>query len=684
MKFWKILLSILTVLVSWTLLAFTVGQEQVDASDLLSKVRNGKNLSKKEKEILLDKAISIIEKTNPNDLPDVSFTALRSGDSLLFRKYSKIVLQKAQESKLDFVEGMINWDLGDFLRTSKPDSAFYHYQKANKVLSAIALPKEDNHLPSSLLLSIASLKDGVKDYGGAEKDVIAAIAQLKKINRSDQLFRAYNQLGIIQNGLNKPEKALEYHTRAKTYIKDAPKNRRTGHYLSNANNLASVYLRKKEYETAFGRYNGLKNQPELKNNPQFFAKVITSRVYSGYNGRYLGLQEFQSAFIESNRILDSIGYKYGKARNYEYYAQVLVAEKDTVNAVAQAQIAANLAKETMNNDRLLSSLKLLVTIDNKNSAKHAQRFFTLNEDLQQKERDARIRLETDEIIEENEGLIKDRKLLAWIALVLLILGVSVIIMISQKVNNQRLKFKQKQQEKNQEIYSLMLSQHGKLEEGKKTEQKRISEELHDGILGQLLGLRLFFSGLNERSDPDAITQREELLEKMRDVEEEIRTISHELNEAAYEKVDNFIISIQQLVLEISNAAGLPISFFFDENFSWNSLDGDLKINIYRIVQECLQNCVKHAKCKNIEVNFVAAKKVLNLSIKDDGIGFDSAKGRKGIGLRNIISRTQKIEGTLDINSIPKQGTLVHIQIPIAAPVTKATLPKPKTGPPETV
>ena len=659
----------------WLITVFTaLGQQSnlpEEFAEVLGQVRSNTNLTYQEKSDLLERALTILQKTESEDYNDISFSALRSGDSLLFRKYNNIVLQKVRKGNLKFAEGMAHWDLGDFFKTAKPDSAFYHYQKAYGILSIISLAESDNHLPSSLLLTISGLKDNINDYVGAEKDVIAAIEYLKGIDRQDRLVSAYNRLGVLQTGLNKPEKAIEYYKKAQTYLKHVPENRRFESSLNLSNNLASVFLRQKEYQIAYSHYEDLLNQKQLKSSDiQLFAMVITSKAYSGYNSNILNRGQFQSAFIESNRILDSIGDEHRKARNHEFYARILAKERDTTAAVQQAGIASNIAQETMNNDRLLSSLKLLATIDKENSAQHAQRYFTLNEELQQQEREiqdkfARIRLETDEIIEENEDLIKDRKLLTGIAIGLLILGISVIVIISQKVSNQRLKFKQKQQESNQEIYNLMLSQQGKLEEGKKTEQKRISEELHDGVLGQLLGIRLFFGGLNERSDPDAVSQREELLEKMRDVEEEIRTISHELNEAAYQKVDNFMMSIQQLVLEVSDAASLPISFDFNGHYAWDSLDGDLKINIYRIVQECLQNCVKHAKCKNIEVNFASTKKILNLSIKDDGVGFDGAKGKKGIGLRNIISRTRKIDGSLDIASSPGKGTTIHIKIPLA-------------------
>ncbi len=246
---------------------------------------------------------------------------------------------------------------------------------------------------------------------------------------------------------------------------------------------------------------------------------------------------------------------------------------------------------------------------------------------------------------------------------LLVLGIGIFTIISQRISNQKLKFKQKQQESNQEIYNLMLAQHGKLEEGKKSEQKRVSEELHDGILGQMLGIRLVLSGLNERTDPAAVEQREELIGKLQELEEEIRTISHELNASAYQKVYNFIISIKELIHNVQGSSGIAIAFDYEEHFEWDRLNGDIKINTYRIVQELLQNCVKHAKCKTINVSFTKDKNVLHLVVTDDGVGFDNSKGKKGIGLKNIISRAKKLNATLEFNSTPGTGTEVGIKIP---------------------
>ena len=77
----------------------------------------------------------------------------------------------------------------------------------------------------------------------------------------------------------------------------------------------------------------------------------------------------------------------------------------------------------------------------------------------------------------------------------------------------------------------------------------------------------------------------------------------------------------------------------------------------------LQNSVKHAKCKNIRVAFLKNKNLLHLTIQDDGIGFGKSKGKRGIGLKNINSRVEKMGATFDIESKPSMGTRVSIKIP---------------------
>ena len=108
---------------------------------------------------------------------------------------------------------------------------------------------------------------------------------------------------------------------------------------------------------------------------------------------------------------------------------------------------------------------------------------------------------------------------------------------------------------------------------------------------------------------------------------------------------------------------MPFIFLYTENFAWDTLSGNIKINTYRVVQELLQNCVKHARCNSIKVTFQIDNNLLNLKVEDDGVGFDNTKGKKGIGLKNIISRVKKMDAKLDINSKSGRGTIVIVKVP---------------------
>src|SRR5690606_8110386 len=214
---------------------------------------------------------------------------------------------------------------------------------------------------------------------------------------------------------------------------------------------------------------------------------------------------------------------------------------------------------------------------------YSNAFYDLSEIIKEEERTkrdkfARIRLETDEILEENVILSRERQIWAGAVLGLIVLGLTTTVIVFQFINNNRLKYKQQQQESNQEIYNLMLSQQGKFEEGRQLEQKRISEELHDGVLGEMLGIRLLLSGLNEREDSNSVEQRAQYIEKLSGVEEEIRTISHELNHASYQKFHNFIVSLADLIDGVQQSSGLSCSFRYDERRSWDKLTGEIKIN----------------------------------------------------------------------------------------------------------
>lgn len=593
----------------------------------------------------------------------LSLAYLKLNDSSQFRRTNKQTISLAKKIQDSTALAEAHWDLALFFNNEEvKDSSFYHYSQSQKIYQGL---KKDLY-SARMFYNMGIIQVSIKDYTGAEINIIKAIELFKPLNENRRLYYCYNTLGAIYTSLEEYDMALEFHEEALEYIQKA----KLGDDLEvlSQNNIAVAYQEKGEYKTAGRIFKEVILEDSLMfKNSKLYAKALNSLAYNKYKLHDTLL--LTKSFKEALFIQDSIQDDYGIAKTYYCYAEYLLSQKDTSAALINAKKAIDYARNSNNNLRVLETLELLPKIDPANAYVYTQKYMNLNDSLQLEERKirdkfARIRFETNEFIEQNTLLEEQRRLWIGIASSLLLLAVLVFVIISQIIKNQKLKFQQKQQESNQEIFNLMLSQQGKLEEGKHIEQQRISEELHDGILGKMLGIRLILTGLNNKTDDSAVKQRESYIKKMQELEEEIRTISHELNDTSYEKIHNFIISVQELVSTFRETTSLEFNFDYDHIMEWDRLKGDIKINLYRIVQECVQNCIKHAQASTVNIGFYVEETNIKVYIEDDGVGFSVRKEKKGIGLKNISSRTKKLNAKYSIKSEIGKGTIVEITIPI--------------------
>lgn len=650
---------------------------QVDTiQELVEIAKTAKELSLENRKSYLEEAEQMILKI-PNDttkleqLASISLTYFKIKDSLGFRRSNRTLLKMAEASKANKILGYSYWDLAYFLEVKGvTDSAFYHYRNALERFEELPVDSTSKSLRGRMLYSMSRVQDSYKDYLGGEISATAAVRIFDDLEDNYRLYNAYNMLGVLASGMGNSEKSIESYKKASEYLIKSDRADKSILLLRIQNNIASVYMNTGDYVKAKEVYEQLLSNQNLKNKlPSTYEKALGSLAYSILKVDN-DVERAKELIDEAFTVNAQTGDLYDRARINYFYAEALASEGDTINAIAQTKDAYAIARETYNNDRSLDALKLLTKLDAGNASVYALEYYELDEAISEEERTkrdkfGRIRMETDDIIEENQILTKEKQVWAYSALLLIVFGMGFMIIVSLYVSNNQLKFKQRQQESNQEIYNLMLSQQGKFEEGKQLEQKRISEELHDGILGEMLGIRLILSGLNEREDPASVEQRAALIEKLRELEEEIRTISHELNHASYEKFHNFIVSLEDMIDGIEKSSGMICSFNYDKKVPWDNLLGDIKINAYRIIQESLKNCVKHAKSKHVSISFQSIEdNKLKLNITDDGVGFDINKKKKGIGLKNIISRCKKIKGTLDIDSKPGKGTTIIITMPV--------------------
>ncbi|MCK0191795.1 ATP-binding protein [Arenibacter sp. F20364] len=586
------------------------------------------------------------------------------GDSLQFRRSNNIALSLSEKIRDSNALANNHWDLAFFLEDhSVEDSAYYHYAQAEKIFRSL----KNDYSTARVLYSLAKVQSDIKDYTASEVTTIEAIELFKPLDKYYNLFLCYNNLGSVTNALLEYDKALEYYDKALFYL-DKSKIDKSNRLRNKAfNNIGMVFQTKGENKKAQENFEKVIQADSIYyKDTELYAQALSNYAYSKNKlGDTTGVL---ASFEKSLKIKDSINDNRGLAlTNYEI-AEYYHDRKDTAKALKYAQTAKRISEQTSNNRRLLESLELMAKVDPENSSKYTQEYIKLNDSLVREERTTRnkftrIRFETDEFIEQNELLTRQRQLWIGIAIALFVLAAFILITIDQRRKNQKLRFEQAQQKTNQEIFNLLLAQNKKVEEGKQLEKKRISEELHDGILGQMLGIRLILSGLNNKTDSDSVLKRSDLLKKLQGLEEEIRTISHELSRASQEKIHNFIVSIEELVKTIQDSSKMKCHFEYDHKIDWDQLKGDIKINIYRIVQESLQNCIKHAKATKVDLLFESEDDHVRIIVVDNGVGFDQKKGKRGIGLKNINSRLDKLNGTYDIQSKIGQGTKVIVTIP---------------------
>lgn len=616
-----------------------------------------------------NRAAENIESIGPDSLKiklfsKVSLGYLRLNDTLKFRHLNRKTTELAKKLKDSVVLAEAHWDLAEFFRNSTvKDSAYYHYAEAQNLYAHL----KDNRNTGQMLYNMALTQEAVKDHMGSEINTVRAIELLKPLNKNLELYRCYNLLGIAAKNLGEFDNALKYYNEALGYL-DEIGAKTTNRGLLVLNNIGGVYQAQTNYQKAVATFKNIVQDDSLYfKNPKLYARSLDNLAYNQFKlGHTAGVENRLKYALY---VRDSINDIVGVSKSHYSLAAYYLGQKDTLQARLQALKAKKFASESSNNERLLETLKLLAHLYPKNAIGHTEEYIALNDSLHKAERKirnkfARIRFETDEFIAENQLLARQKQLLSGISISLLLLGIAILIIVNQLVKNQKLKIERQQQVSNERIFNLMLSEKQKFEEGKQLEQKRISEELHDGVLGKMLGARLVLTGLNKKIDHEAVGERAEAIAALKDIEGEVRSISHDLSHTAYQKINNFIRSIKDLLENSEVTANFAHSFNYDENVDWDGLSGTIKINLYRIVQETLQNAIKHAQCKNLTIDFASDGDFLQIAIEDDGVGFDFRKKRKGIGLRNITSRIDKIDGTCSINSEPGKGTSMIIRIPI--------------------
>ncbi len=493
---------------------------------------------------------------------------------------------------------------------------------------------------------------------------------------NDSAARAYtlNELGYLSMDYQEPDTAryffdrslllartleddyLAYkaHTGLGQYYLQLPDDQRALHHLQMADSL--IHLPEFEQnQTARAQsannlavcYDRMKWPTQAK---RFYRKAL--RVYQQSENQ-----------LEAANTLSNIGLVFYNEQRWDssivYLRQAAQIANELKAVVLQTNVALNLADAHSQKGEFEAALMYyrqyqalsdsLLNTEKINSISEMQTLY----DTEQKEQ--RIQL----LAEQNRTRMAERNFFIAGSIVLLLGLTSFFIYYHQrrKIARKNAEIAHQKIEKllnQQEIqsYNAMIA-------GQEEERQRIATDLHDRLGSMLSTVKLLTSSLQADQEPG---KHQKLGKLVDDACVEVRRISHNLSTGMVRSF-GLKTALEDLCSGISQSKLIEcklLLYGLEERLHVNT-----EIGLYRMVQEILNNTLKHAKAKKVIIQVNRTENHLNLTVEDDGVGFNpKLQLKKGLGLNNLESRAQKLNGTFHMDSTPGRGTIAIIDIPL--------------------
>jgi two-component system, NarL family, sensor kinase len=584
------------------------------------------------------------------------------GDDTAFKKLFPNVLISAEKinkpfslGKTAILRAIHNFQIGKY------DSSNFYFDAAMKALDG-----------SKLYSSYASCLAGkALNYGrkGDEKTHVNLLLEYLNYSKKNKLPKkeadAYSRLGNAFDLDGKPELSIKYlylgielakKNDLKVELADLYNMLATGYYSLYAED--SNYTKKSlAYVDSSERYfsAGIAIANEIGDS------IELGRIYNNISGMYEYKKDYKKvleSIQKSLAISKAIESEYLWSEPYSNMSLAYINLKDFKNAKLYLDTAITIAKKYNNNESLLSCYENGIVISkNENNYSAAYQYLEkktlLNDSIYGTETSNKVsELEIQYQTKEKENTITNQKLkleqrnktILLISIVALLLAIAGWLYYRSYKSKNALAFEQQQQRA-----SLMVI------ESEQTERMRIARELHDGIGQKLTVLKMYASAEKEKN--------EKQLDLLDTTIQEVREISHKMIPEILSL--GLIAAVKDLCYKVNIGGTIECSFACDETSQDLKLAENINLSIYRIVQEIINNMLKHANAKTIQVKFITTGDNLQITVNDDGKGFDVKKIKQssGIGWSNIFTRASIIKAAVDVNSSEK-GTHITLNLNI--------------------
>lgn len=602
------------------------------------------------------------------------------------------------------------YNLGDLFEVSNPDSAMKYYAVARDFAKKNKFGLGEARYASYVIVILNKQGKFKEALFLAEESA----EKYKKLKDPKELSIAYLNIGNQWQYLSDFKSAAEYYLKGKS-IADSLQDKITQRSLNN--NLGSVFTEMRQYEKA-KEYclTALKLAKENKDKWSMLSPVYNLSINAKYHNKYDEALDYINQFEDIARELGSdydvidgylakgniIGqtdldegikilskaivesqinnFPESEMYAYLYLAEIYLKHHKYKEAVKYIESGIPMAEKLETKYELADFHKKASEAheklnDYKEALRHNRQYEKLNSEIQLEENknhllalEAKYQFEKKEteiktLNAEKEAQtlkIKQKNILNYIFLgAFLLIG---IISILSYLN-----YKNRQKISQQRILELetekQLSATQALLQGQEDERSRMAKELHDGLGGLLSGVKLNLNNMQKKliiteEDGAAFEKSIHLLDESIS---ELRRVAHNLMPESILKfgLDG---AISEFLQSMKNE---NLNIIYQSYHIENGLGKQLDISVYRIIQELVNNAIKHSDATEILVQVRKDEDLLALDVEDNGKGFEveSTEKEKGMGLTGIKSRVNYWKGKLDIDS-GEAGTAVHVEIPV--------------------
>jgi len=525
-----------------------------------------------------------------------------------------------------------------YTNCTNSDSAFFYYNKAKLICE----PKTDSDTYILILNHMAAIQLNHGDYIGSENTLTEAIPYLKSVKNRINIWITYVTFGTNYLLTNNLSEALLYYNKALGLKIDESRKALT------KSNIASVLLKQQKYDEALQIFVRLSTKKDFIQKLEFKAKNIDNIGLCYVKmGDPRGIQYLNHALQIREDIKNNLEIGNSNLHLASYYYE----NNDPALAKKHAELSyESYTKANSMEDRINS---LAVLIENSNGAelkKNSLLYVALVDsafEVRQRIKNNFAKIKYDSKSEKEENLKlrtqkaqkelqiekqKNRNIISYLIIILSIVIIFILYYyLTSRVNKEKIEATYKS-------------------------ETRISKKLHDELANDIYHTIAF----TENKNLSIAENKKQLISNLDTIYLRTRDISKENN--AISTNENYASHLKEMISEF-NTSDISLILNGLDTISWNIIDQDKKVTVYRILQELLVNMKKHSYATLADISFKKTEKYILINYSDNGRGIDMNKIAFKTGLHNVESRILKIKGEIQFDSLPNKGFKVSLKFP---------------------